>query len=58
MLAAVPMPDAAVLEETDWFRQSIGYLDERDDDYNRKRMSASRSKVSRGQRDRMTGGEI
>jgi Ca-activated chloride channel family protein len=58
MLAAVPMPDAALLEETDWFRRSIGYLDERDDDYNRKRMTASRSKVSRGNRDRISGGEF
>ena len=58
MLCAAPMPDASLLAESAWFADSLGYLDERDDDYNRKRMSASRSKVSRGQRDRMTGGEI
>ncbi len=57
-LASAPMPDDALMAETSWFAASIGFLDERDDDYNRKRMTASRAKMSRGTRDRVVGGEV
>jgi hypothetical protein len=36
----------------------MSYLDERDASYNMKRMSSSRVKASRGERDRSTGGEF
>jgi len=58
MLATVPMPDDSVLEEMDWFRQSIDNLADRDDSYNLKRSMASRSARSRGSRDKRRGGEM
>ena len=58
MLAAVPMPDDSVLEEMNWFQQSIGYLDDRDDSYNLKRSTASRTQAARGSRDKRRGGEF
>ncbi len=58
MIAGAPMPDASTLAESTWFLESLGLLDERDVDYNRKRMSSSRSKMSRGTRARSAGGEI
>jgi Ca-activated chloride channel family protein len=58
LLASAPMPSAALMAETAWFAETLGHLDERDDDYNRKRMSASRAKMSRGTRDRIAGGEV
>jgi Ca-activated chloride channel family protein len=58
MLAAVPMPDDAVLEEIDWFQQSIDHLQDRDTSYNIKRSMASRSARSRGSRDPRRGGEF
>ncbi len=58
LLSAMPAPSGALLDELTWFRSSMDYLDERDTAYNMKRMSSSRVKASRGERDRMTGGEF
>ena len=58
MLAAVPMPDDSVLEELNWFQESIGYLDDRDDAYNLKRSMVSRTQAARGSRDKRRGGEF
>lgn len=57
-LASAPMAAASRAAEASWFAPSIELLSERDDAYNRKRMSASRAKMARGTRDRGAGGEV
>jgi Ca-activated chloride channel family protein len=54
---AAPMPNAAVAEELTWFNDSLVALEERDAQYNAKRMAASRLRNERGSRDPRRGRE-
>jgi len=58
MSAPASIQNEDVVAESLWFSQTMNTLDSEDESYNRKRMSSSRIKHTRGTRDREQGGEI
>ena len=58
MSAPASIQNEDVVAESLWFSQTMKTLDSEDESYNRKRMSSSRIKHTRGTRDREQGGEI
>jgi Ca-activated chloride channel family protein len=58
LLASAPMQDEVTMAEAAWFDETLQTLHDEDESYNRKRMSSSRLKHTRGTRDRLQGGEI